>query len=147
MITEAVIDASLAVKLVVPEDYSAVARALSGAWIRDGIQAVAPPLFPFEVANALHRKVVRGALVFPDALEAFQTLMASGIQLRDTDGLHLRALELATATAQSAAYDAHYLALAEALNCELWTADRRFTRSVQQVSENVHWIGEYAGGG
>ncbi len=30
---------------------------------------------------------------------------------------------------QNAAYDAHYLALAESFGCELWTADERFYRA------------------
>jgi predicted nucleic acid-binding protein len=37
-----------------------------------------------------------------------------------------RAIEIAALTGQRASYDSHYLALAERLGCELWTADDRF---------------------
>ena len=45
---------------------------------------------------------------------------------------------------QGAAYDAHYLALAEEFGCELWTADGRFFRAVSSGVDNVHWLGDYS---
>lgn len=45
---------------------------------------------------------------------------------------------------QGAAYDAHYLALAEEFGCELWTADERFFRAVSSGVDNVHWLGDYS---
>lgn len=39
--------------------------------------------------------------------------------------MHDRALSLATRFTLPATYDAHYLALAEELGCEFWTADKR----------------------
>ena len=56
---------------------------------------------------------------------------------------HDRALELASRLNQGAICDAHYLALAETLDCELWTADDKFFRAASPVAENVRWIGEF----
>ena len=53
-------------------------------------------------------------------------------------------MELADQLQQGAVYDAHYLALAESLGCDLWTADARFSRAAGSGSVNVNWIGDLA---
>lgn len=60
-----------------------------------------------------------------------------------SNALHGKALETASRFRQTAAYDAHYLALADSLDCELWTADEKFYRSVRQEMGHVRWIGEF----
>ena len=45
-----------------------------------------------------------------------------------------------------AAYDAHYLALAEMMNCEFWTADRRLFNVVKDELPWVRWLGKHEGG-
>ncbi len=73
-----------------------------------------------------------------------QDLMSLGLTLHDTPNLHVRALELASQLSQSATYDAQYLALAESLGCELWTADERFYRAASSGVDNLRWIGEFS---
>lgn len=137
-----VVDASLAVKWLVEEEYSDRATALTRLWDEQGIQPVGPSLLPFEVANALHRRVARGEMDVEAAGGLLQDMMAVGVALTEMSGLHTRALELASQLRQGAVYDAHYLALAESLDCELWTADRRFYRAASPGIGNVRWIGE-----
>ena len=139
-----VVDASLAIKWLVSEENSDKARAISRSWANAGIQTAAPYLMPVEVTNALHRRVVRGELTVEDAIRLLEYLLASGIELRDEPGLQVRALQLASQLRQGAVYDAHYLALAEALGCDFWTADERFYRAAVSVTQNVRWIGEFA---
>ena len=139
-----VVDASLAIKWLVSEENSDKARAISRSWANAGIQTAAPYLMPVEVTNALHRRVVRGELTVEDAIRLLEYLLASGIELRDEPGLQVRALQLASRLRQGAVYDAHYLALAEALGCDFWTADQRFYRAAVSVTQNVRWIGESA---
>ena len=136
-------DASLASKWLVSEENSDKARALSRFWASEGIQAAAPYLMPVEVTNALHRRVLRGELPVEDAIRLLEHLLASGIELRDEPDLHTRALQLASQLRQGAVYDAQYLALADILGCEFWTADERFYRAAALVNESVHWIGEF----
>jgi predicted nucleic acid-binding protein len=57
--------------------------------------------------------------------------------------LHHQALVLADALGLSATYDAHYLALAEHLGCELWTDDERLIRQVTNSLPFVRWIGDH----
>ena len=139
-----VVDASLAFKWLVSEQNSDKDRAISRSWVNEGIQAVAPYLMPVEVTNALHRRVLRGELSVEDATRLLEHLLASGIELRDAPDLHTGALRLAHQLRQEAIYDAHYLALADILGCEFWTADERFYRAAAPVSQSVRWIGEFA---
>lgn len=81
------------------------------------------------------------------AVRLIEALLASGLDLYETSGLHGRALELASELGQGAAYDAHYLALAEALDCELWTADERFRRAASPGFPFVHALSEVEGPG
>ena len=137
-----VVDASLAFKWLVPEENSDKARELARSWGSEGTQPVAPHLMPVEVANALHRRVIRDELTLEDATRLMENLLGTGISLTETPRLHGRALELAHDLHQNAVYDAHYLALAERLGCELWTADERFYRASSPSTGNVRWLGE-----
>ena len=139
-----VVDASLAVKWLVDEDDSDKAHAVLQSWVAQGITRIAPHLMPFEVANALHRRVLRGELDLGNGARMIARLLESRLELHHPPGLHVRALQLASQLKQGAAYDAHYLALAESVGCELWTADERFYRATSPGVDNVHWIGEFS---
>ena len=97
---------------------------------------------PFEVANALHRRVLRDELNIGDSIRMIARLLvlASRLELHQPPDLHVRALQLASQLKQSAAYDAHYLALPESVGCELWTADERFYRAASSSIDNVRWL-------
>ena len=139
-----VVDASLAAKWLIEEEDSDRAHALLRAWVSRDINRAAPYLMPFEVANILHRRVARGELTVGDGARLIARLLGSQLELRQTSNLHARALELASLLRQGAAYDAHYLALAETLDCELWTADERFYRAASSSATNIRWIGEFS---
>ena len=139
-----VVDASLAVKWLVEEDDSNKAHAVLQSWVAQDIAHIAPHLMPFEVANALHRRVVRGELNVGDSVRMIARLLESRLELHQPPGLHIRALQLASQLKQNAAYDAHYLALAESFDCELWTADERFFRAASSGVDNVRWLGDYS---
>ena len=130
-------------KWLLEEEYSDEAISLARIWDERGIQPIAPSHFAFEAANVFHRRVAQGEIEVDAAARLMRLLMASGVALYQTWDLHFRALELASQLGQGAVYDAHYLALAESLNCEMWTADRRFYRAARQDFDNARWIGEF----
>ena len=138
-----VVDASLAVKWLVKEDDSDKAHAVLQSWVVQGTTRIAPYLMPFEVANALHRRVVRGELNVGDSTRMIARLLESSLELHQPPGLHVRALQLASQPNQNAACDAHYLALAESVGCELWTADERFYRATRPGIDTMRSIGEF----
>ena len=91
-----VVDASLAVKWLVEEDDSDKAHAVLQSWVAQDITRIAPHLMPFEVANALHRRVLRGELNVGDSTRMIQRLLESRLELHHPPGLHVRALQLAS---------------------------------------------------
>ena len=129
----AVVDASVATKWLIYEPDTEKAFALANSWTQAGVQPVAPYLMPVEVANVLHQQVRQGRVSRQEAARLIQRLMDSGVELREPAGLHTRAIELASQLGQSAVYDAHYLALAELIDCELWTADQRYYQAVRSA--------------
>ena len=139
-----VVDASLAFKWLVKEIYTAEANDLGRLWNSRGTLVAAPYLMPVEVTNALHQRVARGELTLEAATQRMDSLLSSGLELHQPPHLYSRALELAGQLRQGAAYDAHYLALAETLGCELWTADEKFYRAASPAARSVRWIEERA---
>lgn len=136
-----VVDASLALKWIVDEQDSDKANALLEAWDAAGIRPTAPGFLPTEATNALHRRVVTGTLTIDEAVVLIERL-SRRVELQEAPGIHGRALRLASELRQGAAYDCHYLALAEALQCELWTADERFHRAASPAFPFVHALSE-----
>ena len=138
-----VVDASLAAKWLINEVHSEKAFALARSWAKSGIRPVAPYLMPVEVANVLYRRVLRGDILLEAATELVDTLPDAGIELREPLDLHRRAVELSAQLHQDAVYDAHYLVLAEHIDCEFWTADERFYRAARKLSKRVRWLGSF----
>ena len=141
-----VVDASVVTKWLVDEDDSDKAHALLEAWDGESLRPTAPGFLPAEVTNALHRRVVRRDRTVEEATVLLARL-AARVDLHHGTSLHARALELASELGQGAAYDCHYLALAEALDCELWTADERFHRAANPAFPFVHALSEVENAG
>lgn len=139
-----VVDASLALKWVVDEEDSDKALELSSSWGEFGVQIQAPHLMLAEVANALHRKVVDGQIALHTATSSLENLYDLGIKFHDPENIHAGAMRLAGQLGQGAVYDSVYLALAERLDCELWTADRRFYRAAGGAfPDRIRWLSDF----
>jgi predicted nucleic acid-binding protein len=76
--------------------------------------------------------------------EAITRIFALEIETIPADeSLCKAALTWANRLQQVRAYDAFYLAVAERLQTEFWTADKRLVNAAQQLGASwVHWIGE-----
>lgn len=53
------------------------------------------------------------------------------------------AYELAVRFNRPRAYDSQYMALADRLQCDFWTADERLVNSVQAQFSRIHWLGNW----
>ena len=120
-----VVDASVAVKWVVPEQGSKEAELL----LDHGL--VAPDLLFAECANILWKKIRRGELTGGEAEIAGQTLEQADLTIISARAYLSRAAAIAVEL-DHPAYDGIYLAVAEALGLRLVTADDRLIRKVNQ---------------
>lgn len=91
-----------------------------------GHDLFAPQLLPVEVANALRRGELTGALSSEVAALAHRDLIGLGVRLAPYDPLADRIWELRHAVTPD---DAWYVALAEALDAPLATLDLRLARA------------------
>lgn len=131
------IDANLVIRLVADPDDERV-RATWERWEADRRYFVAPTLLLYEVSNALYRYQHAEMISAAAVRLALRAALALPIRLYGEPELHAMALDLAGRLSLPAAYDAHYLALAEWLGGEFWTADQRLVRAVEDVLPWVH---------
>lgn len=134
-----VVDANLVAALVLPLPYSDRAREVTAAWKQSISELVAPLLLEYEMATILRKAVAADLLTVDLADEAFQQILELGIRcLLPTPQLHASALRWAARLGQTKANDAHYVALAEQQQSELWTADRRLASAAHQAG--MVWV-------
>jgi len=131
------VDASLVIPLVVGIGNVKRITELWTTWHESECVLIAPTLLYYEVTNALRRYLVHDELSEKETTEALEAALALDITLYNDDELHLKALYFANRFSLPAAYDAHYLALAERFDAQFWTADRRLVRAVQN---DLPWV-------
>ena len=123
-----VIDASVAIKCVLPEDGSEEAQALFAAEA-----CLAPDLIFSECMNVLWKNAKRGTLTRAEAEAAGVLFGDIGLEILPSGPLSERALSLALSL-DHPAYDCFYLALAEARGLELVTMDKALVRKVEATA-------------
>lgn len=133
------VDANLVVRLLLDPADEAVNR-LWERWESESRQLVAPTLFRYEVINAFHQYRRAGLMDAPAARAAMDGFMDLSIKVFDDVILHQQAFDLAERFALPAAYDAHYLALAQHLDTEFWTGDEKLTNTVHPTLSWVHFL-------
>ena len=131
-----VVDANVVVKWFNVEEYSEKAEELKNKHLRAELTLVSPALMIFEVLNALRYNPEIGA---SDVKESFDDLLGIQIKLYPVEEW----LSEAVTTAYEygiTIYDASYIALANHLNCLLYTADSKLLEKVK--STNIKSITE-----
>jgi predicted nucleic acid-binding protein len=143
-----VADCSIAIKWIFPEEHSELALALLHEATARGERVVAPPLLLMEFTNAVRQRVRSEGLSHAAAMQAITALLNLPLDIvslvRETLlEQQIAALAIADRYDLPATYDAQYLALAEQLECEFWTADVRLLRRVGAGSSLIRAIGDY----
>ena len=120
-----VVDASVAVKWFVDEEYSAEA----GRLLEGGHELYAPRLLALEIGNALWRKARMGTLERSRAGTLAATISDTPVRWKEDEEYCPEAVRLALALDRPV-YDCLYLALAHRMRATLVTADARFANAL-----------------
>lgn len=140
-----VVDTSLVLKWIYNESDSNKALALLARWTSERVVIRAPVLLAYEATNSLFQKVRSDKFTLDAARESLTDVILKGLVFECSSPLavSMRAMEFAHRFNLSATYDSHYLALAEHVGCELWTADTMMWRAVKVQFDWVYWIGDH----
>jgi len=129
-----VVDASIALKWVIPEEDSAAARTLQQS------ELAAPDFWIIEAANALWRRVIQQELSQKEASRRLTWLRRAPVRLLPASDLIEDALRIATEL-KHPVYDCVYLAAAIREDAQFVTADTRFANAVRAHSKYAPHIG------
>jgi predicted nucleic acid-binding protein len=131
------VDASIVLRRALQPDDDAI-KELWQSWVDDEVRLVAPTLLFYEVTNGLYQQQ-RNKILSPETIwKALELALDLPINLVNEANLHLRAREIAMEYNLPATYDAHYLALAEWMDIDLWTADMRLINTLKPFK--VKWV-------
>jgi predicted nucleic acid-binding protein len=140
-----VVDANLAIPLVLDTPISDRADRLWAAWKKNGVEAVAPYLWIYEVTSALHKIYMLRQIDEKSAQSALDTLLSLGITLVSDDCLLHEAFNWATKLGRLAVYDCFYLVLAKQIKADFWTADKALYHAAHQAGAAwVRWFADAA---
>jgi predicted nucleic acid-binding protein len=134
-------DASLVLRWILPTNQDAEAEALLKSWDEAGTEIVVPPSLDADVTSVIRGLVFAGQLLSGHGEEVYRLYRELGVSVVSPADLSERAWTLAAELNLSRTSGAQYLALAGIVDCELWTADRRFFASVKERHSRVHVVG------
>ncbi len=104
---------------------------------------IAPPHVLAETSSAIYKRVQQRVLPLDDALDLIDELEDLPIRKLSPPGLSRRAFEIGAQSQLKWIYDAFYVALAEIVGCDLWTADEALHDAVRELHPNVRLLADY----
>ena len=136
-----VVDASVAIKWFIPEIHSEAALQVRRSHERLHV----PAFMTLELGNVIAKKIRRGELTREDGKTILKELRHLPLQRHADNRLFPAAYALALDTQQSL-YDCLYLALAEAVNGRMITADRKFYQALTGglYNQRLVWVEDLA---
>jgi predicted nucleic acid-binding protein len=132
-----IIDASVVLRAFFPDEEQAQAQALIRDHVSGRVRLAAPTLIMYEVTNAVVQAIRRGRLSDEDGEAILVAFEGLGIE---TEPMAWRQILPLAHRFDRSAYDAAYLALAEARDEPLITGDLRLYNAVRDQLDWVRWI-------
>jgi predicted nucleic acid-binding protein len=134
-----IVDASVVLRAFFPDEAQSNAQALMRDHVSGQTELTAPTLLLYEVTNAVLQAVRRGRATAQTGEEILVAI--EGLDIKVGTVTWQQVIRMAGRFDRSA-YDAAYLALAEARGEALVTGDRRLYNAVHEELDWVQWIGD-----
>jgi predicted nucleic acid-binding protein len=134
-----IVDANVVLRAFFPDEAQPKAQALIRDHVSGRVQLAAPTLLTYEVTNAVLQAVRRGRVAEEDAEAILIAVEGLSIEIEAVSWQQM--LPMARRFDRSA-YDAAYLALAEARGEPLVTGDEKLYNAVHNHLDWVQWIGD-----
>lgn len=139
-----VIDANILIAFgLADEPLHTQANQILSAWKTAGERLTAPRLFRSEITAVVRKVVYQGRMTPEQGRTMLAQLLIYPVEFHEDDALLKEAYELAVRFNRPRAYDSQYMALADHLQCDFWTADERLVNSVQAQFSRIHWLGSW----
>jgi len=135
------IDASIMLKLLINESLSERVDLLWEKWVLEQTERIVPSFFTVEVLSAL-RRLGKRELILPnteeEAVKIFLEDILPFLQVYEMNSQLLnRAWKISRELNFMHIYDAVYIALAEKMECDFWTADYKLYNILK---ERFHFL-------
>ncbi len=141
------VDASVAAKWVLEEEFSDRARALLATSLRSHRPLIGPPHLLSEVVNVLYQRLrtrdIRRHITESEAEQALAQFLHYPLRIIAPAEIYTQAFAFARQHHLENIYDSLYVVLAQREEVELWTDDRTLLRSTASVAPWVRWIADY----
>jgi predicted nucleic acid-binding protein len=137
------VDASFALNLVLPEDYSDKVHLIWSQWVKKRADIYAPYLLMYETQSVIRNKVYHEQLTLDEGTMASEVLREQEIIFHHSLMTEKLAWDFAKKYNRPTLYDTFYLAVAKELKTELWTADKRLCNSLNNEITWVRYVFDY----
>jgi predicted nucleic acid-binding protein len=125
-----ILDSNIALKWVLAEPDSGLARQLRADYQQAVHDLLAPDVFPIEIAHALTRAERQARIATSQAAFLWADIMSTTPLLILSSPLIPRAIQISSSE-RAGVYDCLYVALAEREGCDLLTADEKLIKKLQ----------------
>jgi predicted nucleic acid-binding protein len=134
------VDANFVVKLINNPSETSPYLTLWDTWEQTQTKIIAPTLLCYEVTNVFHRMKLAKQLLNTEAQQCLNNALNLPIQFYADRQLHQQAWEVAQQFNLPAAYDAHYLELAQRFQANFYTGDQRLFNTVHSALPWIHLV-------
>ncbi|NMF64220.1 PIN domain nuclease [Brasilonema octagenarum UFV-E1] len=124
------LDTSVWIPYLVPETYQLQARTLVTEALSLNLRLVAPAFTWAEVGSVLRKKTRMKVITTEEAQGFFQDFCELPIDYIEEEVIRVKAWEIAERYVLPTLYDAAFIACAESVSAEFWTADVTLVRQL-----------------
>jgi predicted nucleic acid-binding protein len=134
-LTRYVVDASVAIKWYLPEEYSDHAERL----LAPSVELLCPDLLFSEIGNTLWKYIARSECPYDKALNILKELQSNTLHVFGAASFATDALDIACRTKRTF-YDSLYVALAIKAACRMVTADLKLYNALKGTAIKKHML-------